>query len=361
MNWKKVIGWGVAAVALCFVIYFNMQNKSNEKVRLVVMTPLTGPVGYLGQEEKFGMEEAYKKAVNKDDIELIFEDTQGNPATAIGILQRHFAMGDKFFYTATTAQTNAVLSVIGNQKEKPFIFTITMTPNQTKSYPLAYRIYPTSMQEMESIADYVKKKGYKKIGVLTPVMATYEGCIPYLKSLLPGVAIYEEEYNTDNKDFRIILEKMKQKGIEALVVNGYAPHFRLIIHHKDQAWNIPLLFGFNTTQLKDLPYEQLKDIVFRQPAFILDISNSDIFKANNKVSVGYETFYAYDTMSMFMKAVEQSKTKTPEDVGENLKNMQHNGLTGKIIFDNDRDAILKQKMFKFDENKNIIPIESEGK
>ncbi|MGN0919913.1 MAG: ABC transporter substrate-binding protein [Alphaproteobacteria bacterium] len=360
LNWKSIIGWGVAIVFVGCILYFN-SSKTEGKLRFVVMAPLSGPVGYLGQEEKLGIEEAYKNAPNKDDVELIFEDTQGNATMAISILQGHLAMGDKFFYTSTTAQTNAVLSVLETQQDKPFVFTITMMPNQTKGYPLAYRIYPTSMQEMEGVAEYVKQKGYKKLGVLTAMMATYEGCIKHLQALLPDVTIYEESFNTDEKDFRILLEKMKRENVEAILVNGYAPHFRSIIHHKDTAWDIPLLLGFNTLQLNDLPYSQLKDVVFRQPEFIMEIPKSDKFQNNDKISVGYETFYAYDTMDMFMKAVAQAKERTPETVGKAMENLNFNGLTGKIIFDKDRDAILKQKMFKFNQDKKVVPVESEEK
>lgn len=357
---KKIFGFILLIVFIGFVVFFNRQQHTG-KLRFVVMAPLSDSVGYLGQEEKLGIEEAYKNAPNKDDVELIFEDTHGNATMAITILQRHLAMGDKFFYTSTTAQTNAVLSVLETQPDKPFVFTITMMPNQTKSYPLAYRIYPTAIQEMEGVAEYVKQKGYKKLGVLTAMMATYEGCIKHLQALLPDVTIYEELFNTDEKDFRILLERMKREKVEAILVNGYAPHFRSIIHHKDTAWNIPLLLGFNTLQLNDLPYSQLKDVVFRQPEFIMEIPNYNMFQNNNKISVGYETFYAYDTMDMFMKAVAQAKDKTPEEVGKAIENLNFNGLTGKIVFDKDRDAILKQKMFKFNQNKEVIPVESEEK
>lgn len=353
---KKLAGLCVAVLVLVCVIYLNTQHKPNEKLRFVVMAPLTGAVGYLGQEEKLGIETAYNNAPNKDEVELVFEDTQGNTSTTIGILQRHLAFGDRFFYTSTTAQTNAVLSVLDKQPDKSFVYAITMMPNQTKDYPLAFRIYPTSMQEMEIIADFVKKN-YQKIGILTPMLATYEGTTSYLKSLLPNVQVYEEMFATDNKDFRILLEKMKRHGIEALVVNGYAPHMRSILHHKDDTWRIPLLFGFNAPQLKDLPYHQLQDVIFRQPEFILDIPASQVFSNNNHITVGYETFYAYDAMAMFMKAVEQASTKTPAEIGKKLQQMQYNGLTGKIVFDENRDAKLKMKMFRFDANKNIVPVE----
>ena len=355
INWKCVVGVCIAVILVMIVAIHSVTK--TEKVRLVVMAPLTGAVGYLGQEEKLGIEEAYKNAPNKNDVELVFEDTQANATTTIGILQRRLAMGDEFFYTSTTAQTNGVISVLEKQSDKPFVFTITMMPNQTKDYPLAFRIYPTSMQEMNSIADFVKEKGYKKIGVLTAMMATYEGCVTHLRSLLPNVQVYEEMFATDNKDFRIILEKMKHNGVEALVVNGYAPHFKSIIHHKDETWRIPLLLGTNATQLTDLPYHQLQDVIFRQPDFIMDIPNSKIFKENDKISVGYEAFYAYDTMAMFMKAVHQSESKTPMDIGKKLQQMVHFGLTGKIIFDENRDAKLKMKMFKFTPDKKIIPVE----
>ena len=43
MNWKKVIGWGVAALVVGTVIYINAQDKTtNAKVKVAMNTPLTG-------------------------------------------------------------------------------------------------------------------------------------------------------------------------------------------------------------------------------------------------------------------------------------------------------------------------------
>ena len=61
---KKLAGLCVAVLVLVCVIYLNTRHKPNEKLRFVVMGPLTGAVGYLGQEEKLGIETAYNKLLS---------------------------------------------------------------------------------------------------------------------------------------------------------------------------------------------------------------------------------------------------------------------------------------------------------
>ena len=358
MNYKRIFAAGIIAL-ICLAIILLNTPKNNGKLRFVVMAPLSGVAGYLGQEEKQGITLAYEQAPNKEDVDLIFEDTQGNTTYALTIFKRQLALGSRFFYTSSTAQTNALLSDVMSEPQKPFMFTITMMPEQTKNYDLAFRIYPSTMQEVDVYADFIKKKQFKKVGILTLQLAAYAGCASYLQKLLPDVEQANEWYKNEEKDFRIQLQKMKDKGVQALIVNGYVPHIRsIMIQLTELDWDIPVLSSLNSSQLQDMPYPIVKNLLFPQPAFLYNTTPNDEFVTLKRQAKSYETFYAYETMKMFMKAIATAKGKTPQEVGQAfLELAPYEGLTEIITFDENRDALLKLKLSKITPQGHIVPVE----
>ena len=84
MNWKKVIGWGVAALVVVGVVGTNMYQYQKEQkgdkpvVKIGVTLPLTGAMAQLGQQGKKAIELRLSE-VEKDskfDYKVIFEDDQ---------------------------------------------------------------------------------------------------------------------------------------------------------------------------------------------------------------------------------------------------------------------------------------------
>ena len=71
-------------------------EQAGGSLEIVAIMPLTGPVSYLGQQELAGLRVAVDEinasgGINGLSLNLIAEDTQGNPKTAVTIAQKHAA------------------------------------------------------------------------------------------------------------------------------------------------------------------------------------------------------------------------------------------------------------------------------
>ena len=107
-----------------------------------------------------------------------------------------------------------------------------------------------------------------------------------------------------------------------------------------------------------MPYPIVKNLLFPQPAFLYNTTPNDEFVTLKRQAKSYETFYAYETMKMFMKAIATAKGKTPQEVGQAfLELAPYEGLTEIITFDENRDALLKLKLSKITPQGQIVPAE----
>ena len=83
LNWKKVIGWGMAALVVICVVGTNMYQHREQKsgkpvVKIGAILPLTGAMGFVGQTYKdlYEMRLSEIPENSKFKYQLIFEDDQ---------------------------------------------------------------------------------------------------------------------------------------------------------------------------------------------------------------------------------------------------------------------------------------------
>ena len=56
-NWKSIIGWGIAAVFVGCILYFNQpEQKKDRELIVAINLPLTGPVAVIGEPYAKGIE-----------------------------------------------------------------------------------------------------------------------------------------------------------------------------------------------------------------------------------------------------------------------------------------------------------------
>lgn len=89
LNWKKVIGWGVAALVIIGVVGFNAykeQSNNNGNKKVYAILPLTGMYAQSGKEQKLALE-TYAKANPNIPFEVEFFDNESNPTKSLSIAQ----------------------------------------------------------------------------------------------------------------------------------------------------------------------------------------------------------------------------------------------------------------------------------
>ena len=96
INWRGIIGWGIAALVAVFIVYTNMQEQKAQqntgKKNVYAVFPLTGTMSATGKEVKKTIE-TYVNTNKQLPFEVKFYDNESDPNKTINIA-RQIAIND---------------------------------------------------------------------------------------------------------------------------------------------------------------------------------------------------------------------------------------------------------------------------
>ena len=108
INWKSIVGWGIAAVFVGCILYFNQpQEKKDGELVVAVNLPLSGPIAVFAGPYAKGLEMGVKdelKAQNlpENSVRFLMGDNQGQAMVA-ATLFRQQELNDYDVYIAGTS------------------------------------------------------------------------------------------------------------------------------------------------------------------------------------------------------------------------------------------------------------------
>ena len=142
-------------------------------IKIGFLAPLTGGAAQIGKDTVNGLEMYLSEVGNQiagRKVELIVEDTAGNPTTAITKMRKlvesdqvHIVMGEVF------AHIGYALAAKADEYQIPTIFPVIAADDLTQRKPSKWvvRLGWTSSQPSHPFGEYVAKTlGYKKVAVL---------------------------------------------------------------------------------------------------------------------------------------------------------------------------------------------------
>ncbi len=154
LNWKKVIGWGVAALVVIGVVgtnMYNQQQNSTGKRNVYAVLPLTGGLASIGEE--------YKKVIDNEvkgteyPFNIVYVDSESNPMKGLTALQ-----------AATISEENPIvfsfMSSVGSaiaphiDQKKGFMFAV--SSQSINADVNTYQQVATSLaDQLDPLIDYI--------------------------------------------------------------------------------------------------------------------------------------------------------------------------------------------------------------
>ncbi|MGE0565898.1 MAG: ABC transporter substrate-binding protein [Pseudolabrys sp.] len=148
-----------------------------DPIKIGVVTPLSGTYAGIGQQVKWGLELATKEVNSKGgimgrQIELIYEDSEANPAVAVQKAEKLFEVGKVDFLTGTV-NSGATLAVgqVAERAQKLLATTVSFADNITgdKCSPNVFRVNAKAGQQSTALAAWLAKTHAKaKVFFLGP-------------------------------------------------------------------------------------------------------------------------------------------------------------------------------------------------
>ena len=181
------------------------------------IAPLSGPAASYGAASKNGFELALSE-LNDKSIRVVWEDDQFNPAKSVSAFQKLVSHDAPDVVICVGSATCNALAPLAEAKSLPLI-GFASDPVVSKNRPHVVRSYPSGQEEGRRTAEEAKKRKLTKVGVLT---TTHDYTLSWREGLIaelpPGTVVLDEQVMPDLQDFKAILLKARQKGIESFLV-----------------------------------------------------------------------------------------------------------------------------------------------
>ncbi|MFQ6704158.1 MAG: ABC transporter substrate-binding protein, partial [Alphaproteobacteria bacterium] len=164
LNWKKVIGWAVAALIVIGVVGTNMYNQQKQanssKKNVYAVLPLTGAFAEFGKNIQKDIEVFMRD--NNYSFNIKYIDSEAKPDKAITAIQQATLYDDNPVVLSAFSTVAVALAPFIEQK-KGFLFGIsTITHTNTKNF---LQMGPDATVYVAPVVNHLKKGNYKNVAL----------------------------------------------------------------------------------------------------------------------------------------------------------------------------------------------------
>ncbi len=367
---KRIISIVILIALISSLVVIGGCGKKEPKVyKIGVCVALTGDSGLWGQNARKGMQIVldqvnFHKGINGEKLELVYEDNQGKPSQAVSAFKKLIDVNKvPMVLGGMLTSTTLAMAPLANNSKVVLMGISTSSPVTTKAGPYIYRVWPSDLYEGTIFAKWVFQHGYKKVGILYLHNDYGEGLKTSFEKefiLLGGTITRAETFTDLQKDFRSILEKVKNTNPDAIYIVGYYQNTALIVRQASQLRIKSLLLGTSSAENPELieiagkaaegfiyPVVNdfdLENLTVQQEKFYNE------FEDRYGFAPGWDATHGADALKVAITCLKNGAIS-----GEQIKNYIDKrrifeGVTGEIVFDENGDPINKPIVIKIVRN-----------
>jgi len=354
---------GVAA-AVGTVGFPNVLRGADPKEILIGhIHPLSGALGFDGQELKKGMMLAVKeindaggiKSLGGAKLKLLDADSEGKPELAVSAVERFSREG---VVAVMGAYQSAVTLVATQQAEKlqvPFVVTVAVADEVTaRGFKYTFRVQPNAEQMASQTVKYVSEiakatgQSVKTIAYLHDDTAFGASLSGHVKKYAPNYGmevITDVPYSPRAADVSTEVGKIKAAGADVVMDTGYfGDGVRVLKTMRDVKLKSKGIIGCGNgafshpkfvVELGALTENVMDGNYCANPRSPLTKKAFAHYQAEYGTPMGPSTVFAYQPVYVLADALERAKSTKPEAVREALSktNMRNHILPqGPIVF-----------------------------
>lgn len=351
---RKIIGSVLFIVILIAIIglTFKVLRTTDKSIEMGALIPLSGNAAIYGQSMQSGidlaLEEINRKGINGKELKIIYEDSKGDPKTAVTEIS--FLIGG--MPAIITAISGVVLSTapLANEKKIILMNVGAKSPLISEAGDYIFSNIPNSNYDEKLFAKFVKENlNINRIAIIhlnnDYGLGTSKAFDKYFTEL-GGNIVITESYETDAIDFKTQLTKLKSKNPEAIFLVGLKEQGLVLKQAKELDINTQWLApeGFAQPEIIKLAGEAAENTIFHTPNFDpksqLEPTKSFVETYKTKFNKDPD-IYAANSYDATMLLAEAIKEVGPD--GEKVKDWLYitnfQGVSGIIKFDTNGDVI----------------------
>jgi len=330
-------------------------------VRIGHVAPLTGAIAHLGKDNEMGarmaIEELNAKGVKlggKDvKFELLSEDDGADPKQGTAAAQKLVDAKVAGIIGHLNSGTTIPASKIYSDAGIPQISPSATNPKYTQQgFKTAFRVVANDAQLGGTLGRYaVKELNAKSIAIVDDRTAYGQGVADEFRkaAVAAGGKVVGREFTTDKAtDFNAILTKLKGANPDLVFFGGMdavaGPMLRQL---KQLGMNVKYMGGDGicSPKLAELAGGSMSDgqVICAEAGGITPDKEADMkawrdkFRSKYNADVQIYAPYVYDATMTLVAAMQKADSADPKKYLPVLAKITHEGVTGKISFDNKGD------------------------
>lgn len=235
-----LVGVVVVVIALIGILRGNKNRKVSGDLRIGVISSLTGPAAYYGQSTMKGTEVAKDKVKEKYpnlSITLFHEDSFFTPKGGIDAYNKLKASQNINALITMASNVSVGVQPVVAADNMLHIAASTLANNFTTPNDLSYRMTAKGDIEANPAMDFLVQHGYKKLGIIymqNDIGISLRDSLKKEASVAGIQIVAEEGYPADQNDYRTILLKIKNAGVDSLYLASLASHDVNILKQADE-------------------------------------------------------------------------------------------------------------------------------
>ena len=358
---KNLLFGGVAVIAVLCVVVALTVNWKGEKdeglIKIGVVLPLTGTLSRMGEMERDAMILAAEELVagGFSQVKLFFEDNQSKSPMAVTAVNKLIDI-DKvdLVITSTTGASLAVQPILEEREVLQFAFC--MDTDIASQSPNTIRYYMGLEQEISTILKYISDNNIKRVGVLCCKIPAYETLVnkyidPYFARTQDKLLVYREFYELNQLDFRSQILKLKDAGIDCLILLGYGFEYHNIYKIIDEQKMLNTFeviggWGFLYTEISP---GFLENTLVAGPEYTFENNKNTLeFKSKFYAKFGYspnfDAAFAYESIIHLPDIWNKNRNKNGKVNYKEFfsKFRVADGICGSYHFDQDGNMVLEK-------------------
>lgn len=364
----SIIALAAAAIAItltgCQTSNIVGQQPSPEKIKIGVISTMTGVGSYYGQQQTRGLELAQEEinkngGINGRQIEFVYEDSATDPKTAVSAFQKLIGVDKAKYVIGDSWNTTAAALAPVASEQKVILISPVASLNSLSLDDMFFRTVPSVDYLMKPLAEYAYNDlKSKKIGALvqkTPFGTEHLDSFKKYFNKLGGQIVAEEGFDLTSKDVRAEISKVKAKRPDTILnLHAAGPMLGLLMKQAKELgvkakW-ITSYGAENANLIKEYKTE-VEGLIY--PYFYSTDDNStssrdfvSAYKQKHNELPDFTAAGAYDALKILALAISRAGDDPLAVKQELLKIKDYDGASGKLSFDKNGDVqkniIIKQ-------------------
>jgi branched-chain amino acid transport system substrate-binding protein len=299
-------------------------------------------------------------------VNLIFEDSQSDPAIAVSALQKLIST-DKVSVVIGDIASSSVLAMapIAEKAKVVLLSPGASNPDISQTGEYIFRNWQSDALEGEVDAKFAYEHlGYRNMAVLYVNNAYGTGLKTVFEASfqkLGGKILNSESFEQGAVDMRSQLNKIRKLKPDAIYMPGYPPEMAILLRQaKEMGIKIPFLSvqAFDDQKILETAKDAAEGVIFSVPK-PPDTSNPVVssfiskYKAKFNREPGVTSDTGYDALKIIVRAMNQAGTSAEQVRHQLLTLKDFPGAAGLTTFDKNGDVI-KQFIFKQVKNGQFV-------